>query len=187
MKTTQGWGWLAAGVLALGLNGVYQDGGAAWVHRQVDGVMARVANRAGAVIALASGRSDWFMTKANLVAARDETVSCRFATTMARFQTRVAQTKIAHTKIARTQSGMARFEAMSARREEALARVEANRARIEAQVARLRLAPVAFQSITSPVVVCPRVRVNMNVPRVQVPVMRIPPPVVDVEMGAGPI
>jgi hypothetical protein len=184
MKTTQGWGWLAAGVLALGLNGFYHDGGGAWAHRQLDGVMAQVANRAGAVIALASGRGDWFMAKANLVAARDETVSCRFATTMARFQTKMAQTKMA-----RTQSGMARFEAMSARQEEALARVEANRARIEAQVARLRLVPVAFQSITSPVVACPRVRVNMNmsVPRVQVPVMRIPAPVVDVEMGAGPI
>jgi hypothetical protein len=66
--------------------------------------------------------------------------------------------------------------------------MEANRARIEAQVARVRLAPVAFQSITSPVVACPRVRVN--VPRVivpKVPVVRIPAPVVDVEMGAGPI
>ncbi len=36
MKTTQGWGWLAAGVLALGLNGIYQDGGAAWAHRIVE-------------------------------------------------------------------------------------------------------------------------------------------------------
>jgi len=179
MKTTRGWGWLAAGVLALGLNGFYQDGGAAWAHRQVDGVMARVANRAGAVIALASGRGDWFMAKASRVAAQDETASCRFATTMARFQT----------KMARTQSGMAHFEAMSARQEEALARVEANRPRIEAQVARVRLAPVAFQSVKSPVVVCPRVRVN--VPRVNVsklPVVKIPAPVVDVETkGAGPV
>jgi hypothetical protein len=181
MKNTQGWGWLAAGVLALGLNGMHLDGGAAWAHRNLDGLMARVANRAEAVIALASGRGEWLMAKANLVAARDETASCRLATAMARFQT----------KIARTQNGMARFEAMSARQEEALARMEANRARIEAQVSRIRLAPVAFHSITSPVVACPRVRVNVNVPRVripEVPVVKIPAPVVDVEMkGAGPV
>jgi len=47
MKTTQGWGWLAAGVLALGLNGFYQDGGAAWAHRIMDHVTARVADRSG--------------------------------------------------------------------------------------------------------------------------------------------
>jgi hypothetical protein len=180
MKTTQGWGWLATGVLALGLNGMYLDGGAAWAHQQVDGVMARVANRAEAVIALAWGRADRFVTSASLVAARDETTSCRLATAMTRVQT----------KIARTQNGMARFAAMSARQEETLARVEANRARIEAQVARIRLAPVAFHTITSPVVACPRVRVNVNVPRVrvpEVPVVKIPARVVDVEMkGAGP-
>jgi hypothetical protein len=41
MKNAQAWGWLAAGVLALGLNGIYQDGGAAWAHRAVTQVMAR--------------------------------------------------------------------------------------------------------------------------------------------------
>jgi hypothetical protein len=93
------------------------------------------------------------------------------------------------TKKARTQGGMARFEAMSAR-QEAMAQMEANRARIEAQVARVRLAPVAFHSITSPVVACPRVRVNVNVPRVhvpQVPMVKIPPSMVNLEKGSGPV
>jgi hypothetical protein len=174
MKTSQGWGWLAAGVLALGLNGFYQDGGAAWAHR----IANRVVQQTESLGALASVRGDRFLEQTNLAAARDETASSRLSTAMARFQT----------KIARTQNGMARFEAMSARQEAAQARMEANRARIEAQIARVRLTPVAFQSITSPVVTCPRVRVN--VPRVivpKVPVVRIPAPVVDVEMGAGPI
>src|SRR5271170_250460 len=47
MKTTQGWGWLTAGVLALGLNGFYHDGGVAWAHRIMDHVTARVADRSG--------------------------------------------------------------------------------------------------------------------------------------------
>jgi hypothetical protein len=173
MKTTQAWGWLAAGVLALGLNGFYQDGGAERLHRNVDGVIARIADRSGAVMALASGRADWFMAKASLLAARDETASCRLASTLARFQT----------KFAATQTGMAHFEAMSARQEAALARVEANRARIEAQVARGRFSPVAFDAAKIPVI-CPRVRVN--IPRM--PVVKIPAPVVNFgSSGGGPI
>src|SRR6267154_536780 len=60
MKSTQteAWGWLAAGVLALGLNGIYQDGGAEWVRRDVDGIIARIADRSEAVLALAAGRAD---------------------------------------------------------------------------------------------------------------------------------
>jgi hypothetical protein len=174
MKTTQGWAWLAAGVLALGLNGFYHDGGAVWAHRIVD----RVAEASGTLADLASERVDGYMGRANLVAARNETASCRLATAIARVQT----------KMARTQSGMARFEVMSARQEAALARVEANRARIEAQVARVRLAPMAFNSVAVPVVACPRVRVS--VPRVNVPklpLIKIPAPVVDVELGPGPV
>jgi hypothetical protein len=128
---------------------------------------------------LASAHGDRFMKQANFVTARNETASCRVATAIARVQT----------KMARTQDGMARFEAMSARQEAALARVEANRARIEAQIARVGLAPVAFDSVTAPVVVCPRVRVN--VPRVvfpKLPVIKIPAPVVHVDLpGNGPV
>jgi hypothetical protein len=175
MKTTQGWGWLTAGVLALGLNGFYHDGGAAWAHR----VANRVAEQSEAMVDLASERVDGFMGRASVLAVRDETASCRLATAMARFQTRIA----------RTQNGMARFEAMSARQEAALARMEANRAGIEAQVVRARLAPVAFDLVKMPVIDCPRVRVN--VPRIKVPKMpmvKIPAPIVNVEMkGAGPV
>jgi capsule polysaccharide export protein KpsE/RkpR len=174
MKTTQAWGWLTAGVLALGLNGFYHDGGAAWAHRIAD----QVAEQSEAVVNLASERVDGFMGKASLVAARDETASCRLASAVARFQT----------KIARTQSGMAHFDAMSARQEAAVARVEAQRARIEAQVVRVRLAPVAFNTVEIPVVSCPRVRVN--IPRVTVPrapMVRIPAPLVQVDLSGGPI
>lgn len=179
MKTTQAWVWLAAGVLALGLNGFYQDGGAAWAHRAMDGLTARVAERSLTLVSLASERVDRVREKANLVAAQDEADSCRLSTAVAQFQT----------KIARTQNGMVRFEAMLPRQEAALARVEAQRARIEAQVARVRLAPVAFVPGKIPVVACPRVRVDVpgvNAP--QVPLVRIPAPVVHLELlGSGPV
>jgi hypothetical protein len=175
MKTTQAWAWLAAGVLALGLNGFYQDGGVAWAHRIVD----RVADRSGVLADVASEQVDRFVERANFVAARNETASCRLGSAMARFQT----------KIARTQTGMAHFEVMSARQEAALARVEVQRAQIEAQVVRARMAPVAFSRVEIPAVACPRVRIS--VPRVRVPrvpVVRIPARVVRVEMvGDGPI
>jgi hypothetical protein len=175
MKTTQAWAWLTAGVLALGLNGFYHDGGVVWAHRIAD----RLAEQSEAVADLASERVDAFMGTANLVVARNETASCRLAATMAHFQT----------KIVRTQTTIAHFEAISARQEGALARVEANRARIEARVARVRITPVALNSGDGPVVICPRVRVS--VPRIDIPklpMVKIPAPVVHVEIaGAGPV
>jgi len=150
MKSTQAWGWLAAGVLALGLNGIYQDGGAAWAHRAVTHLMAGISSRTEGVLALAAGRADWFAAKSEMLVARDETASCRWATAMTRV----------HSKMARAQGGMARFEAMSAREEAGLARAEASRARaeaeIEAQFARISVAPPRFDPV-----VCPRVRISV--------------------------
>jgi hypothetical protein len=182
MRTTQGWGWLAAGVLALGLNGFYQDGGAAWAHRALDSVVAQVAERSGALANLASERVSRFMERTSLVAERDETNSCRLAAAVARFQG----------KIARTQSGMAHVEAMRARQEAVLARVEVERARIEARVSRVQMTQVAFNTLEIPVVFCPRV--SVTVPRVDVLRVRVPrtsmvsAPVVDIGLpGDGPI
>ncbi len=179
MKSAQGWSWLVAGVLALGLSGFYQDGGAAWAHRAVDAAVERVAERAGAVADLAAEGVDGFVEAARRVTARDETASCPLTAAVVRLQTRMA----------RTQGGMVRFEAISARHEAAVARVEAERARIEARVGRVRLSPMAFNEIEIPRAVCPRVRVEVprvNIPRV--PMVRIPAPAVQVDMlNDGPI
>ena len=166
---TQAWGWLASGVLALGLNGFYHDGGAAWAHRAMQQVAARVLDRSEGVIALATGRADWFLAKVNGVAAREETASCRVATAVARVQTRMA----------RTRGGFAQVEAVSARQEAALARVEARQARIEARtaarMARVEVMPASFNTVTVPAV-CPRVHVRIprvNVPQVEMPEIQI--------------
>lgn len=149
MKTTQAWAWLTAGVLALGLNGLYQDGGARWAHQIVE----QAVYRAAAVLEPVSGQVDQFLTNAQMVVARTETKNCRLAATMARIQTAAA----------RTHGGMARIEALTAREEAQLARLEANRARIEAQAARAQFATMTFNPIefTPPDVhvICPRVRV----------------------------
>ena len=88
MKNTQAWGWLAAGVLALGLNGMYQDGGAAWAQRVVNQVTGEISARTGGVLALAAGRADWFMAKTRMARAQDKTSSCRLETAVARLQKR---------------------------------------------------------------------------------------------------
>ena len=66
---TQAWGWLAAAVLAAGLNSSYHNGGLQWAHEIVD----RVQHNSSAVLALATGRADQFMTEARILNA-DRTV-----------------------------------------------------------------------------------------------------------------
>jgi hypothetical protein len=168
---TQAWGWLAAGVLALGLNGMYQDGGAAWAHR----IIERVADRSATFGDMASDRVGRLMEGASLVSAREQSTSCRLNTAMARVQTTMA----------RTQTGMAHFEAMSAQQEAALERMEVQRARVEArvQIANRMFSPVMVRVEKVPTA-CARVRVS--VPRM--PKVRIPAQAVWVNLsGDGPI
>jgi hypothetical protein len=165
-KATSAWGWLAAGVLALGVNGFLHDEGANFARRVAD----RVVSRAEPVVALASGRAEEFLANARLATAREQVQSCRFGARVVRIQSSVVP------------MGLARLDAMSAREEAQLARLEANRARMEAQAARFQFAAADFSAPRIPVI-CPRVRVN--VPRM---VVRIPAPVVHVsDDGAGPI
>ena len=182
MKNTQGWGWLAVGVLALGLNGVYHDGGACWANRALAAVVNRIEARTRPVLALAAGRADLFVAKTEATAARTQTASCRLATEMARVQSKMAQ---AQTGFAHLQAMTAREENVFARIEANRARMEANRARIEAEVARVRFTPVAFDTMKIPTV-CPRVRVNIphvGIPRL--PVINVPE--VHVDLNAGPV
>ena len=181
MKTTQAWVWLTAGVLALGLNGIYHDGGAVWAHRIAD----RVAYGSTDVTEQASDRTNQFLDRLKIVVSRDQTQSCRLATLLARVQT----------KVGNSQDGLAGFYAMSAREEAQLAQLEANRARIEAEAARVHFSASAFKPmlINSVVVrqrnlrvVCPSIRVS--VPRVNIPYAPMTPASVHVgTAGTGPV
>src|SRR4051812_35328592 len=168
---TQAWGWLAAAVLAAGLNSSYHDGGLQWAHEIVD----RVGHNTGAVLALATGRADQFLAEARMLNVQRP--ECPLAAAMADVQSSFDQSQVD------------RFEAMSAREQAQLVRIEANRARIEtlvqAKLARIQIPAADF----SPVVVkaqkiaCPRVRVN--IPRM--PRMNIPAPVHVEYSGPGPV
>ncbi len=173
---TQAWGWLAAAVLAAGLNASYHDGGMQWAHRIAD----RMDHGASAVMALASGHADQFLTEMRMASAHDETASCQFETSLARVQARLA----------RTQTRVAHFEGMTAQQEAQFARLEANRdyvmSRIEAETNRIRIPAVSVTPVVARVPhisVCPRVRVSVPA----MPMIRVPAPEIHVETGLGPI
>ena len=76
---TQAWGWLAAAVVAAGLNASYHDGGLRWAHEITD----QVKHNSTAVMALATGRADQFLAEANFASARKQTPSCPFTAALA--------------------------------------------------------------------------------------------------------
>jgi hypothetical protein len=193
---TQAFGWLMAAVLAAGLNTSYHDGGLEWAHRAVN----QVEHTSAAVRALAGGHVGEFLAEARLVAnhadmeqqaemqqpvpeqriSRQAPRSCRWATAIARIQTRLA----------RSERGMAQFEAMSDRQQAKLVRFEADRdrleARIEAQTARLHvtamtLSPVVMEKIEVPVH-CKTIRVSVP----QLPELQISSPVLHLDLPELP-
>ncbi|HEY6339657.1 MAG TPA: hypothetical protein VIW68_14285 [Candidatus Sulfotelmatobacter sp.] len=190
MRNTQAWAWLTAGVVALGLNGFYHDGGAAWAHR----VAQSVSDRADYAIERVSGRAEQILAQSQMPVdgvetgreetGRVETASCRVSTALAQMQTRMA----------RTQTAVAHFNGMSAREQAQGDRWQAEQDRVEArvqaqierQMARVRVAA----DVVDPVeirVACPRVRVNVpavripavdvgeiSIPKIQIPEIHVP-------------
>jgi hypothetical protein len=159
-KSAQGWYWLAAGVLALGLNGVYHDGGANCAREAVN----RFLNRSEMYAELIPGRaqqvSQEMIGKLRLARAGNHASSCRLATATAR------QTRLANVVLARTQAKFDRMQAMADQRTAALDRVEA-------QVARLDFEPAMVEA-TSVRGICPRARVAVPSIQVNVPAIRVP-------------
>jgi hypothetical protein len=197
MKTMQTWGWLAAGVLAAGLNASYHDGGLEWAHRIADRVTDRVEEASSMVHDLTSRRADLFLTEARLFLAHDQDASSRTAMTLVRIQSRItrSQMECAHAEAqgeemsARHQAALDRAEAernrMEAQRQRMEDKMEADRDRLEARLAELHipanLTTAAFTALQPPV--CPRVRVRL--PRM--PKIMISAPAIHVEAHVDPI
>ena len=182
---TQAWAWLTAGVVALGLNGFYNDGGAAWAHRMAD----RIADRVDYAVERVSGHAEQVLAKAQMASdreemnleqtAREETPSCPLSTALVRVQNRLA----------RTQVRRADFDAMSAREQAQMDRWQGEQERVQARVQaqvqaqvdrQMARAQIRMARVVDPVeihVACPRVRVNVpavRIPAVNIPEVRIP-------------
>jgi len=193
---TQSWGWLAAAVLAAGLNSSYHDGGLQWAHE----IAHRVQHNSSAVLALATGRADQFLAEARMLNAdrsvdaavevdtdraeavdvADSSAHCPFSMAMAKAQSTFDQ----------SHAEFDRFQAMSDRDHARLDRLQAKRVRIEnevrAKLGRVHFQTAAFNSVNVevPEMKCPRVRVN--IPRM--PRIHAPAPDLHVEFsGPGPV
>lgn len=195
----QAWGWLAAAVLAAGLNSSYHEGGMQWAHEIAD----RVEHNTGAVLALATGRADQFLAEARMLNV-DRAVDSAKEVAHSRCPF-TAATEQVQTAFDQSQAEFDRFQALSDRQQAKLARLEASRARMEAhlqaRLARVRFADNNFTFTNdtdfTPVVVqvpeihCRRVRVaTPHIPRVrvQIPRIHVPAPVVSVDDASnGPI
>jgi len=87
MRSQTGWYWLAAGVLALGLNGAYQDGQLGWVHC--------LADRAAAVFEQASDRGLRAVTMAELMLGRSPEALGRTEAAFQKLQSKMVAQRVA--------------------------------------------------------------------------------------------
>jgi hypothetical protein len=88
MQSDKAWYWLAAGVLALGLNGAYQDGQLGWAH----GLTGRAAD----LVERASERGLRFVTVAEVMLGRNPYVFGRTEATLQRIQSKLVCQRVAH-------------------------------------------------------------------------------------------
>ena len=82
MRSEKAWYWLAAGVVALGLNGAYQDGQLGWVHC--------LADRAAGAVERVAERGLRFVTMAEVMLGRSPEAFGRTESALQRIQTRMA-------------------------------------------------------------------------------------------------
>lgn len=133
--TNNAWYWLAAGVLALGLNGYYQDGGLPALHGLTASAQARVAQTKGQFNQMAALAEVALDDHARLRCERPApaTVVAFGPSIPPQAQARLAdlQMRLATLETARTQARLQRLEQVMAGREMRRAQVQLQNGRIE--------------------------------------------------------
>jgi hypothetical protein len=172
MNSTKAWYWVAAGVLALGLNSEYQRGGLQWAHR--------VVSRGHEVVACAQLTSRRYLAMAKLMFGTDPDPELPSEAVLAQVQESVdgIQNRIAHKHIQ-----IENIERLDEKIQPSMMRAEMamERAQIKIDMAQMR----AEMRSNRAGYLCPRMRKmtftvpevpNMRVPRVNIPkiVVRVP-------------
>ena len=169
----QAFGWLAAGVLAAGLNASYHNGGLEWAHRIAD----KVSYDTNAVLALATGNADRLYSQARMARVGEESSPCRLSLAMARVQNAIPRSSAAFAQFDRF-SDRQKFSSTACRR----AAPGWKQGSYAFNLPEIAVTPVVVN--VPDVHVCPRVRVN--VPRVSVKAPEVPE--IHIEMpSADPI
>jgi hypothetical protein len=123
MRSEKAWYWLAAGVLALGLNGAYQDGQLSWAHC--------LAGRAANMVEGASERAVRFVTMTEVMLGRSPETFGWAETAIQRIQAKLVCERVA---MARRQIAMAQVRQQLAqdglRRKLDLAQMKMDRVRM---------------------------------------------------------
>ena len=164
MASEKAWYWLAAGVLALGLNGAYQDGQFGWVHG--------FAERSTEMVERASMRGLSFVTVAEAMLGRNSEPMGWSEATLRSMQGRMACKRI---EMAERQIDMAQMQ-----RDLAAARVDRQLAKVQMKMDKVRV--IAIESgnraqkcsrLSRMVVTVPPVDLS-DLPDVQMPAMQAP-------------
>jgi len=161
MRSEKAWYWLAAGVLALGLNGAYQDGQFEFVHRLTD--------RASAMIARTSERGLQFVTMAEFMLGRGPANADRAEAAIQRIQSKIVCERVAK---AQQQIAMAHV-----REQIAQARVQEKMALAQMKMDKVRMITIDranhfrdCSGLRHVVVDVPNVKLDLsNLPSVEIP------------------
>jgi hypothetical protein len=161
MASEKGWYWLAAGVLALGLNGAYQDGQFGWAHS--------IADRSLEVVERASGRGMGFVTAAEVMLGRNPAAVGQMEAALGRMQGKMACKRV---EMAERRIDLARMQS-----DLAAAQVERQLAKVQMKMDKVRVIAMNranrarnCSGLSRGVVTVPRVELS-NLPGVQMPEM----------------
>lgn len=165
MAYEKGWYWLAAGVLALGLNGAYQDGEFRWVHS--------LAQRSIIALEHASEQTSHFVDMAEVMLGRTPASLDRTEAALQRVQTKVVCKRI---EMAQREMAMAQVQ-----RDLATANLDQQLAKMQMKMAKVRAITVERTHRNCPelsrVVVMQQIpRIDLsNLPDIQIPALPAAP------------
>jgi len=168
MASTKAWYWMAAGVLALGMNSEYQHGGLQWAHRAVD--------RGREFAACVETSSHRYLAMAKLMFGNDPTPEVPTELAMARVQ---EQMDVVQQKLEQKRIQIENVDRINEQIEPTMIRAQAamERAQVRIDMAQMK----AEMKANRVAYLCPRMqKMSFKVPDVpNVKVPRIDPPTVN--------
>lgn len=167
MASEKAWYWLAAGVLALGLNGAYQDGQFGWAHV--------IADRSTEMVERASMRGLALVTATEVMLGRNPEAVGRMEASLGSMQGKLACKRI---EMAERRINLARMQ-----RDLAAAHVDRQLARFQMKIDKIRVISIdganrgqKCSGLSRMLVTVPNVEMS-NLPDMQIPEMpEIQPP-----------
>jgi len=156
MTSEKAWYWLAAGVLALGLNGAYQDGQFGWVHG--------IADHSTEIVERASMRGLSFVSAAEVMLGRNPNALRWTDAALQKVQGKMACKRI---EMAERQIDVGRMQ-----RDLAMARVDRQMARVQMKMDKVRM--IAIENGDRAQKCSGFSRMVVTVPQMELPEIEIP-------------